>query len=466
MGDGAAEGDQGTILGDASGSDVGGRADAAGADGADGAGGDAGSRLEYCSGMGPPIIISDPGMVTTTCTGQLAQTTFRYALCSCEDLTLSSRFETDAFDSRTGPYNGVGRPGGAVGTNGLYEGSSTSSIGGSLWVGGSGTTTISSVQWVSGELHLASSLESRSALSVSRDAWIAGDVSAAQLTVRGTLHVPSGRTLDAPGAQLGGLARVPVSVPPPCACAPSDLVDIASFVSYYRTHNDNADIGLDPDVLTDVQTSTIIELPCGRFYLSGIDTRVEVTIRITGRTALFIGGDVVTSSRLSVVLAPGAEVDVFIGGLLDASSELELGSQDAPAKARLYLGGSGIITLSSTSLIGGNFYAPRAEVRFSSRVEIFGSLFARRVTASSELTIHYDVAVLTAGEMCNPPGPGVDGGPGADAGPPPDAGPMMCGSCLECGNQACVGGACGACTDSSECCSPLVCQNGSCVPIF
>ncbi|HEX4406912.1 MAG TPA: hypothetical protein VH560_18870, partial [Polyangia bacterium] len=51
-------------------------------------------------------------------------------------------------------------------------------------------------------------------------------------------------------------------------------------------------------------------------------------------------------------------------------------------------------------------------------------------------------------------------GPGA---PAPDAGAPGCNSCKDCGNQACVNGACGTCRTSSDCCSPLICKSGSCV---
>ena len=45
-----------------------------------------------------------------------------------------------------------------------------------------------------------------------------------------------------------------------------------------------------------------------------------------------------------------------------------------------------------------------------------------------------------------------------------------CTSCTDCNNQACIDGTCGACTDSSQCCAPLECINGSCqvsqCPVF
>ena len=43
--------------------------------------------------------------------------------------------------------------------------------------------------------------------------------------------------------------------------------------------------------------------------------------------------------------------------------------------------------------------------------------------------------------------------------PPPPGG---CSSCLDCGNQACVDGVCGECTNDGQCCPPLVCIGGRC----
>jgi hypothetical protein len=42
----------------------------------------------------------------------------------------------------------------------------------------------------------------------------------------------------------------------------------------------------------------------------------------------------------------------------------------------------------------------------------------------------------------------------------------MCGTCKDCGNQACVNGTCGSCTTNADCCAPLICQGGTCVPLL
>ncbi len=63
--------------------------------------------------------------------------------------------------------------------------------------------------------------------------------------------------------------------------------------------------------------------------------------------------------------------------------------------------------------------------------------------------------------------PAPDGGSSPDGGASPDGGTHQqgCNTCLDCDNQACLSGACGACTNSSQCCAPLECVNGVCVTV-
>ena len=48
-----------------------------------------------------------------------------------------------------------------------------------------------------------------------------------------------------------------------------------------------------------------IELPCGRYYLTGIGGLGGITLRITGHTVVFVDGDVNAVGALSVEMAPG-----------------------------------------------------------------------------------------------------------------------------------------------------------------
>ncbi len=86
----------------------------------------------------------------------------------------------------------------------------------------------------------------------------------------------------------------------------------------------------------------------------------------------------------------------------------------------------------------------RTSSRGRARMTFYGSVIAGSFISSEPTKIHYDQGVLASGGSC------------ADAGQP------TCGSCTDCANQACIGGQCGACTDSSQCCAPLECFSGVC----
>ena len=76
--------------------------------------------------------------------------------------------------------------------------------------------------------------------------------------------------------------------------------------------------------------------------------------------------------------------------------------------------------------------------------DVYGSVFAGDFLGSARVAIHYDSAVLQVGQPCDDPGDD-------------------CGTCEDCGNQACINGTCGECSDSAQCCPPLICENGTCV---
>jgi hypothetical protein len=223
---------------------------------------------------------------------------------------------------------------------------------------------------------------------------------------------------------------------------------VASWVTSFATTNDDAALGVDPRALENVTTPYEATLGCGRYYFTRIGGTAPITLHLTGRTAIFIGGDVSDTAALTFdVQAPAGEVDVFLGGNLVVGGGLTLGSAAAPSKARLWGAGTGTLDLGAATTLAGNLYAPDAQLVTRADAVIFGSVFVRGINTAGDLTVHYDTAILGGASSCPPP--------------PPSTG---CGSCRDCDNQACVGGTCGACTDSSQCCAPLTCQSGVCRP--
>ncbi|HKA88318.1 MAG TPA: hypothetical protein VKE22_11675 [Haliangiales bacterium] len=391
-----------------------------------------------CQNGGPPIDVPVPGQ--PVCAGNLAQRTFRWALCSCRNVVASSLLTTDAFNSATGPYMPGGK-GGAVGLNGSLTGSSGFNIGGTVWASAAAGVILSSDATIRQELHVGGQLTTARVM-VGEDGFVVGNINGDALTFDGVLHLRPGATITG-NVTYKSLVREAVTVPPPCDCTAEDIIPVAAIVAARRTSNDNASVGLDPALFTRGTAPARLDLPCGSYYLDAISISNPLTIVAHGNTALYIGGNVSASSAITFTLDPTAQFDVFIGGTMIASSGLTLGSPAYPASMRTYAGGAQPLDISSGAAIAGNFYDAAALLRWSAEVAAYGAVFAGDFNASADVTIHYDREVTEVGRICPPT-------------------PTMCTSCTDCNNQACINGTCGMCTDSSQCCPPLQCINGTC----
>jgi hypothetical protein len=396
-----------------------------------------------CAGGGPPEIGDGEEAV---CGGDLAETTFRWALCSCTDIDLMNPLTTDAYASTGGSYT-PGGLGGGVGLNGLFDSTSELHVWGDVWASSGPFATSNPIQiWQN--LHVGGGVDATGVGTVVGDAYVGGDFLATNPFLIGeTLHLPGAAQVSA-AVTYASIARQPVSVDPPCDCAADQLIPIADYIAWARTSNDNVAVGLDPDVLNPTAGPTRLDLSCGAYFLAAVDATAPLVIAVHGRTALFVEGSIASTSSVTIALDPTAELNLFVGGTIQTTDRLQLGSASYPALTRVYLGGGQGLALSNDSAIGAYIYAAYGLVQGSDDLEIFGGVFAGDFAASGQTAIHYDREVLVAGEDCPDSDPEV---------------PDSCNSCLDCGNQACIGGVCGECTDSSQCCSPLRCREGQCV---
>ena len=418
----------------------------------------------FCQGNGPAIIVGDgftvgeaDGSNDDVCSGALARRTFRFALCMCQNYATSVGLETDSFASSEGPYEQASA--GASGSVGINEDINTNAdliVRGSLWAGKLGAT-IGKVLTVSGDLVHGGGIMGSGQVAVGHDATIQGPVAlAGSLTVGGKLIVPSiAQVSSNPAPVYGSFQEATVPVPDPCSCASGDLIDVTRFVNKNSVDNDNQTLfpePLLPSRLAGFTGEQTLELPCGRYYLDTIDGTpgAHLTLRIRGRVVLFVGGSVVMRGPLDVVVDPDAELDLFVGGgfkIIGSAGPVHFGDPARPSKSRLYVGGSDTIEVSSDSVFAANLYAPLAALAVSAEVEMFGSIFVQQLMQSGAITLHYDTDVLNADQGC------------------PVASTDACRTCLDCPAQACIGGQCGACTTSADCCPPLVCDGaGACVP--
>jgi hypothetical protein len=414
-----------------------------------------GTEQDYCKGSGSPVLVmtTDAGMVSETCPDQLAQRAFRYALCVCGNYVSDHVLVTDAFDGTQGAYDpSKATAGGSVGVNGdLHPGEMQ--IGGSLWASNPSTTiTTTFPMTISGELHAQGELLPTSTLGVQADAWMAGGIytggsGPVNVTVGGTLHLPASAPANVTGTFThGAIDTTPFQVPTACDCDPSQFVDVAGVVRTYETQNDDAALHVDEAMLENVQSALTQTLPCGRIFFTRVGANAPIHLMTPpGRVAIFVGGDL-SASDFEIDVPPGTELDLFVAGIVNVRGAFLVGDPTNPARARTYVGGS-TVNLQSMTTLAGNLYAPGAMITLggTAPTTLYGSLFANALSAAAALTIHYDKAILTPSmSAC--------------------AAPTSCRTCNDCNGQACNSGTCsGGCADSTQCCAPLVCRNGTCV---
>jgi hypothetical protein len=404
-------------------------------------------REAFCMGMGPPVIVGDATLGTDTCAGSIATRVFNNSVCSCLDTNVVGYLHTRSFDSGLGTMDtGAGAP---VGVDRNYLTGGYADIGGSFVVSGAAGVTFGGYLKVGGDARFAGNVNAAGYIDIARDFWVLGNVTnIGLLSVARDLHQPSGRTLatfpDIGGSTIHGS----FTVDPPCDCLPEDIVDISGIVAEGMLHNDNADVGLSTSVLSNVVGIGVdITLPCGRYYLDRIGGLGSITVHVPGRTALFIGGDVDALGVFDIDLGSDGELDMFIAGDLLSIGAGSYGDRARPAATRIYVGGTGDVTVVGASGFVGNVYAPHARITALGSTIVYGSLFGNEIAMPGYLDVHYDRAILDVDADC----------------PPPDGGCEMCGGAGCTDHTACIAGECTSCTADADCCAPLVCYpDGTC----
>jgi hypothetical protein len=423
------------------------------------AGGTCGSATTFtapavCAGGGPPVSIN-PGS-GSVCLGNLAQTTFTWSLCSCKSVNFMDNALVDGWNSTVGPYK-PGQLGGGVGADVSISCGSSADIWGQSWAASMATAYDASGYTVHHDLQSGGNMTA-DGVSAMRDAYVAGNITG-NMTVSGTLYQPMAKA-------HAGLKYVDtnVVVKPPCDCM--SPIPVANTVTWAKTNNDNASIGLDPAIMA-TGHSPRVDLPCGRYYMQGFNNGGLIVAH--GHVALFIDGSASAGTPLTMTVADATSTfDIWISGTITATSNFYLGNPSYPALTRVYVGGTSL-DVQSQLIIGAEIWAGNATVTWESGSDLFGALFAGDFQALSAFRLHHDQGVDYAGSSCPPPaGSGSSSGGtttgGTTASSSGGPGGATCGTCKDCGNQACVNGTCSQCSASSQCCPPLVCLGGTCSP--
>jgi hypothetical protein len=236
----------------------------------------------FCSGSGPIIPVPGAG---TTCTGDLPSRTFLFAVCACNDVSVSGVLTTDALNSSSGA---TGQSAGSIGANGAFDTNSQLLVQGDVWAASSGVATavqVSQSGTITGDVHAGANVVAEQPLTIDGNLSANGSVTGT-VTCGGTVTIPAGDTASATTAD-GGLVNAPVTVVPPCDC--TNLLDVPTIVSGFASANDDSAAGLTPSSLSPAPATTVT-LPCGRYYFDGINGST-VNLSIAGRAAVFVNGD-------------------------------------------------------------------------------------------------------------------------------------------------------------------------------
>jgi hypothetical protein len=452
------------------------------------------SAGKSCPGGGPPIVLN--GGTAPTCAGALAQTTFRWGMCACGNVQLVNSGQPwgpahpgldfpalyiDSYDSSKGPWD-PNNPqlGGSLGLNGTFNSVGTAGnnspgtftfLTGHMW--SSSSIDTGGVTDVKQELHTTGPITSAAgyAFSVGQpnsanpvvpvspgtaswDGYVSGNISASPMTFYKDLYVPPGGSTRTGVTVVGSTKNATFTVPPPCDSCASRTIPVGAFVDHYApaSNNDDAAIGLSPSAMSNLTATTRLDLPCGVYYLDSINSTGSITVYAHGRTALFIGGNV-NAAILSMSVDPTGSFDVFVKGTVTTSADIVIGNPNYAAATRFYVGSPGI-RLSGEAHFAGLVYMAGSDIDLTSHITAYGALYCNNFIGQGDNTdIHYDRAALQLGKEC------CDNGNSEIPGCPKTP---TCGTCKDCGNQACINGACGQCTTSAQCCPPLTCQSGVC----
>lgn len=356
-------------------------------------------------------LFDDEPALGGSCAPRLGAETFTSAVCSCQDTTVAGYLKTESFASSGRELldaPGILAPG-SVSVNGNYATAGYADVSGSFTVAGDRDIAFGGYLRAGEDVRVGPGLDVAGLVDVGRDAFLKRDS-----RVFGRVEIGRDLYLDA-GAALNGIAIVDVggerrtevvTIESPCACASEQVIDVAALVGAAETDNDNDRIGLDVDELSAVVgIGAEATLPGGRYFINQLGGLGSLTLHVTGKTALFVGDDVLATGAFRVELGPDAELDLFVRDNLVITGTALFGDSARPSATRVYVGGTGDVAIAGASTFVGNLYAPSANILVGGLGRVRGALFGKNVIAAGFLDLGYDASIREAGEECPPLAP-------------------------------------------------------------
>lgn len=350
----------------------------------------------FCAGSGPRITAAQDSKI---CGGALIASLLPAALCVCSGVT-GGDLATDFFDSAVAPY-APGQLGGELRSVGPLSTQGSWDLGGALR-----SSDASGVQVMSGSLLVRGPLQVQGGLrgdsvSAQRDAEIGGDISLINLAVAGTLTTAETSVISVSGQRTTPSTRTAaVAVAPPCPCELDPYVS-GPILALTQT-NDDARLGLGKDQLEGYVGSPVLTLPCGGYFFQRIAGAGSLELRIAGRVELAIAGGLDVGGQLTIALAPGAELDLYVHGDVTVGGMVAMGDKAAPQRLRFFPGGVDTIRIAGGGYISAAVLGRRRDLITSAPLDIYGGMIAERASVNGALRLHYDQQMRAIAGSCGP----------------------------------------------------------------
>ncbi|HET8939082.1 MAG TPA: hypothetical protein VFN67_36810 [Polyangiales bacterium] len=351
-----------------------------------------------------------PGLHEPAACRSARKAAFGRAICSCGDIIGTGVLSTQAVHAAVGSA-GIATDSSLtlrIGRRGAVE-DIAGEIDGPIDVGGLGPSAISgSDASIRGDLSLAGEL------TFAGNIRVAGSVysrslprGSGALQIDGDLHYADERLRSAlaGNVQVGGdIVEAAYAVEPACGCSTAYIAELLSAVAAAESSNDNAQLQLERESMSNLTAARSFDLRCGRYYFRSVSSLSSIDWHISGHVVVVVANDFVMRGELHVTLDPGAELDVLVGGNLLLSSSARFGDPERPAASRVFVRGAvelataedaTPISAASGAAFVGNLYAPAATLQFAPHSEVFGSLFVMQLRVLQSLLVHYDPAVTS-----------------------------------------------------------------------
>ncbi len=350
----------------------------------------------FCSGQGPQVAGAQDASL---CGGKLLAALLPSPLCVCGTLS-GGDLLIDSFDSAQGPYQ-AGQAGGDVGVVSGVSPQGSWDIGGALRSSSVRASPVMGTLRVRGPLSLGGDLSGDSVHALA-DAEVGGNISLVNLSVMGTLTTPTGSTISVTGQRTVSQSRsAAVSVPAPCPCSLDPYVSGPILAIQAESQTDR--LGMDQNSLEGFAGNPSLRLSCGRYYFQRVSGLGSLTIQASGRVELAIGGGLSIGKDLTVSLAEGAQLDLYVHGDVEVGGVVAMGDPKSPPRVRFFPGGIDSVTLSGGGFVSAIMMGRRRAVSVSAPLDFYGGLIVDSLSINSALRVHYDQQILGVSGSCPAP---------------------------------------------------------------